>query len=159
MAKAYFAGGCFWGVEYHFQNKEGVERTRVGFMGGFIEKPTYEQVSHEETGHAEVVEVQYDPDVVTYEELSKLFFEIHDPTELDRQGPDIGKQYCSVIFYMDDEQRAIAEKLIQILKDKGLDVVTKLEKASSFWEAEEEHQQYYEKNGKEPYCHFYEKRF
>lgn len=156
--KAYFAGGCFWGVEYFFQQLDGVT-TKVGYMGGDTKHPTYEQVCKDNTHHAEVLEVTYDTDKQTFEELAKLFFEIHDPTQLNKQGPDIGEQYRSAIFYIDNEQKEISQKLINILKDKDLDVVTQLEKASTFYPAEEYHQKYYKKNGKEPYCHIRVKRF
>ena len=156
---AYFAGGCFWGVEYYFQNEEGVISTRVGYMGGHKQNPTYEEVSNGTTGHAETLEVVYDPYKITFEKLAKLFFEIHDPTQINRQGPDIGEQYRSEIFYTDDEQKKIAEKLIKILKDKGYKIATKLTKADTFWEGEQYHQDYYNKNGKLPYCHVYTKKF
>lgn len=159
IQKAYFAGGCFWGVEYYFQNLLGVISTKVGYMGGQTETPTYEEVSHGNTGHTETLEVIFDESILSYEELAKLFFEIHDPTELNRQGPDIGVQYRSVVFYVSNEQKTIVEKLIEILKAKGCVVVTELEKASVFWEAESYHQKYYAKNGHEPYCHIRQKRF
>ncbi len=159
MKKAYFAGGCFWGVEYYFQQVPGVLSTQVGYMGGKVENPTYHQVCTGKTGHVETVEVTFDPAQVTYEELAKLFFEIHDPTQEDRQGPDIGEQYRSVVFCVDDEQRETAERLIHILKEKGYDVVTKVEPAQTFWEAEDYHQEYYRKNHGQPYCHFRQKKF
>jgi peptide methionine sulfoxide reductase msrA/msrB len=157
--KAYFAGGCFWGVEYHFKKLPGVISTKVGYMGGSVENPTYEEVSGHGTGHAEAMEVVFDPKKTSFEELAKYFFEIHDPTQINRQGPDIGEQYRSVIFYVDEEQKEISQKLINILKEKGYKVVTELEKAGTFWEAEDYHQQYYSKNGHTPYCHIYTKRF
>jgi peptide methionine sulfoxide reductase msrA/msrB len=157
--KAYFAGGCFWGVEYYFQNLAGVISTSVGYMGGKTEKPTYEEVCNNSTGHAETLEVSYNPEVVTYQELAKLFFEIHDPTQFNHQGPDFGDQYRSAIFYIDQEQKNIAEELIKQLVDKGFNVVTKVLPANSFWPAEDYNQRYYEKNGKTPYCHFRTKRF
>ena len=156
---AYFAGGCFWGVEYHFQNEEGVISTRVGYMGGHKQNPTYEEVCNGNTGHAETLEVVYEPYKTTFEKLAKLFFEIHDPTQINRQGPDIGEQYRSEIFYADDEQKKTAEKLIKILKDKGYKIATKLTKADTFWEGEQYHQDYYKRNGKLPYCHVYTKKF
>jgi len=157
--KAYFAGGCFWGVEYFMENAEGVISTRVGFMGGAAEMPSYREVCTGTTGHVETVEVVYDPTKTSYEKLARLFFEIHDPTQEGRQGPDIGEQYSSVIFYASEEQRKAAEKLIELLKKKGFDVATRLERAGRFWEAEEYHQRYYDKTGKTPYCHAYVKRF
>lgn len=159
MAKAYFAAGCFWGVEYYFEMKEGVISARAGYMGGTTKNPTYEEVCSGETGHYEVVEVSYDPKRVSYEELARFFFEIHDPTQPDGQGPDIGEQYKSVIFYGSAEEKDIAGKLIGILERKGYNVVTKLLPVSEFYVAEDYHQDYYARNKKEPYCHFYQKRF
>jgi peptide methionine sulfoxide reductase msrA/msrB len=158
-ARAYFAGGCFWGVEHHFMKVPGVLATTVGYMGGTEERPSYEQVSSRSTGHAETLEVVYDPGLVSFETLAKLFFEIHDPTQVDRQGPDVGPQYRSAVFYTDEVQRAAAERLIRTLTDQGLEVATKLEPAAKFWPAEEHHQRYYEKRGGEPYCHVRVKRF
>ncbi len=157
--KAIFAGGCFWGMEYHFGKAKGVIATTVGYTGGTRPNPTYREVCSETTGHAEALEVEFDPSIVSYEDLAKLFFEIHDPTQLDRQGPDIGSQYRSVVYYADETQKAVAEKLIGQLKQKGYNVVTSLEKASAFYPAEEYHQDYYEKTGHQPYCHIYQKRF
>ncbi len=157
--KAYFAGGCFWGTQYLLQQAEGVISTRVGYMGGRQEKPTYREVCGGKTGHAEAVEVVYDPAKTTYEKLARLFFEIHDPTSINRQGPDLGEQYRSAIFYVGDEQKETAEKLIRILKDKGYAIATELFPVGIFWEAEKYHQDYYRKNGHQPYCHTYRKRF
>lgn len=158
-SKAYFAGGCFWGVEYYFQTVDGVLATTVGYMGGHTQNPTYKEVCSGNTGHIEAMEVVYDPSKVSYEELAKLFFEIHDPTQIDRQGPDIGEQYKSAVFYTDDEQKEITEKLIGILEEKDYKVATELIKAEMFWPAEFYHQDYYKNNGKSPYCHFYTKKF
>ena len=158
-AKAYFAGGCFWGVEYFFEKKEGVISAVSGYMGGTKENPTYEEVCSGTTGHYEVVEVTYDPKKVSYEELAKFFFEIHDPTQPNGQGPDIGEQYKSVLFYGNGEEMRIGQKLIKILKEKGYNVVTKLLPVTEFYRAEEYHQDYYKKNKKKPYCHIYRKRF
>ena len=157
--KAYFAGGCFWGTEYMLKKADGVVSIRAGYMGGHTSNPTYRDVCTDTTGHAETVEVVFDPSKTSFEKLARLFFEIHDPTQVDRQGPDIGDQYRSAIFYADNDQRQVATKLIGILRDKGFDVVTQLAKADMFWEAEKHHQDYYEHNGKQPYCHAYEKRF
>ena len=156
---AVFAGGCFWGVEYHFANAEGVLSTRVGYTGGHTDNPTYKEVCRGDTGHAEAIEVTFDPTQTSYEELARLFFEIHDPTQVDRQGPDIGDQYRSAVFYADEEQKAIAESLIEILESKGYKVATQLEPAGEFWEAEDYHQDYYENKASQPYCHIYTKRF
>ena len=151
--KAYFAGGCFWGTEYLFQNAEGVISSRVGYMGGRKQDPTYREVCGGSTGHTEAIEVVYDPAETTYEKLARLFFEIHDPTQVNRQGPDIGEQYRSAIFYLDKEQKQTAEKLIRILGEKGYEIATELTPAGTFWEAEEYHQDYYRNRGGSPYCH------
>lgn len=158
-ARAIFAGGCFWGVEYHFKRAPGVLSTAVGYTGGRKANPTYKEVCGKDTGHAEAVEVTYDPDRTTYEDLAKLFFEIHDPTQVDRQGPDIGDQYRSEIFTLDEGQKATAERLIGVLRQKGYAVATKVTPASTFWKAEDYHQDYYAKKGQQPYCHAYTKRF
>lgn len=159
VEKTYFAGGCFWGVEHFLKQTKGVLSTRVGYMGGHKENPNYKQVCSGDTGHAEVVEVVYDTTHTSFEQLAKLFFETHDPTQINRQGPDIGEQYRSVIFCVNDEQKKMAEKLIGILEDTGHRIATQLEKADTFWEAEEYHQDYYQKKGAQPYCHVYQKRF
>lgn len=156
---AIFAGGCFWGVEYHFKKVKGVISIRAGYTGGTLNYPTYQEVCSGTTGHAEALEIIFDPQQIAFEDLAKLFFEIHDPTQLNRQGPDVGLQYRSAIFYFNEEQKAIAQKLISTLKSKGFDVVTSLEPATTFWPAEDYHQNYYEKTGKKPYCHIYTKRF
>ena len=157
--RAIFAGGCFWGVEYFMQQKPGVISVVSGYIGGHKDNPTYREVCSGTTGHAEAVEIVFDPSKVTYEELARLFFEIHDPTQVDRQGPDIGVQYRSEIFYMNEEQKKITENLISILKSKGYKVSTKVTKATTFWPAEDYHQDYYEHKGTLPYCHGYTKRF
>jgi peptide methionine sulfoxide reductase msrA/msrB len=157
--KAIFAGGCFWGVEYYMQKEPGVLETSVGYTGGHIDNPTYEQVCSGRSGHIEAIEITYDPNKTNFEKLAKLFFEIHDPTQVDRQGPDIGEQYRSEIFYFNEEQKEITEHLISILEDKGYNVVTKLSPAGKFYNAENYHQDYYLNNGKQPYCHGYTKRF
>ncbi len=158
-AKAYFAGGCFWGVEHLLQQTEGVLSVRSGYMGGSVDNPTYEQVCTGRTGHAETVEVEFDLSKTDFETLAKLFFEIHDPTQMNRQGPDVGDQYRSAIFYVNEEQRRITEKLIDLLKTNGYQVVTEIVQADKFWPAEEYHQNYYQRTGKQPYCHVYTKRF
>jgi peptide methionine sulfoxide reductase msrA/msrB len=159
IEKAIFAGGCFWGVEYYFQKLKGVISTVVGYTGGHKENPTYREVCYHSTGHIEAIEITYDANIVSYEELTKLFFEIHNPEQSDGQGPDIGEQYTSVVFYQDVKQKEIAEHLIEVLKGKGYKVATKLRKAAYFWPAEKAHQQYYEKEGSKPYCHHWQKRF
>ncbi len=157
--RAIFAGGCFWGTEYYFQRAEGVLSTRVGYSGGHTENPSYKEVCSGTTGHAEVLEVVFDPARTSFESLARLFFEIHDPTQRDRQGPDIGSQYRSAVFYLDEAQKKVSEDLIDRLKQQGLDVVTEVVPASTFWPAENYHQKYYDQTGKNPYCHFYTKRF
>lgn len=159
IAKAYFAGGCFWGVEYFFEKKDGVISAISGYMGGNLENPTYKDVSYGKTGHIEVVQVTYDTNKVSYEDLAKLFFEIHDPTQANGQGPDIGEQYQSAIFFNNEKEKMTGRKLINILENKGYQIATKLLTASTFWKAEDYHQNYYEKNKKKPYCHVYTKRF
>jgi len=145
---ATFGAGCFWGVEAAFRRLEGVTKTRVGYAGGGVENPTYKQVCSDRTGHAEVVEVTYDPEKVPYEQLLAVFWAEHDPTQVNRQGPDVGSQYRSVIFVHDAEQRAAAEASRSRLQE-GLPrpVATTIEDAPPFWEAEDYHQQYLEKRG------------
>jgi peptide methionine sulfoxide reductase msrA/msrB len=158
-AKAIFAGGCFWGVQYYLERASGVISTRVGYVGGHKDDPTYKEVCRGDTGHFEAVEVTYDPAKTNYETIAKLFFEIHDPTQVDGQGPDIGKQYHSAVLYLNEEQKATAEKLVRILKNKGYRVAAQVLPAGTFWPAEDYHQRYYDKNGHTPYCHAYKKRF
>jgi peptide methionine sulfoxide reductase msrA/msrB len=159
LGRALFAGGCFWGVEYWFEQQPGVLSATSGYTGGTTENPTYESLHAHGTGHAEAVEVLYDPVRVSYETLAKLFFEIHDPTQANGQGPDIGPQYHSAIFYLDEEQKAIAERLIAELQARGCAVVTEVRPAARFWPAESYHQDYYARKGSQPYCHVYTKRF
>ena len=159
VGRAIYAAGCFWGVEHYLKQAPGVLSTSVGYIGGKTDHPTYEQVCGHGTGHAEAVQVVYDTEKTSFEDLAKLFFEIHDPTQVDRQGPDIGDQYRSAVFYLDEEQKKIAEKLIAVLEEKGLDVATSLEPAGTFWPAEDYHQDYYAKTGKQPYCHTPTQRF
>lgn len=156
---AIFAGGCFWGVEYLMEKQPGVVSVVSGYIGGKVPHPTYEQVCRKNTGHAEAVRIVYKPSEVSYETLAKLFFEIHDPTQLNRQGPDVGDQYRSEVFYTTPEQKEVAEDLIAQLKAKGYPVVTKVTPATTFWPAELYHQDYYSRKGSTPYCHRYMKRF
>lgn len=156
---AIFASGCFWGTEYYMQRAKGVISTEVGYIGGWKENPTYKEVCSGNTGHAEAVKITYDPKLISYEDLAKLFFETHDPTQVNRQGPDIGEQYRTEVFYEDDSQKEIAEMLIKQLQDKGYNVATKVTKAGTFWSAEKYHQDYYNNTGGTPYCHVYKKKF
>ena len=159
IEKAIFVSGCFWGTEYYFKQAPGVISTTVGYTGGELDNPTYEQVCTDKTGHAEAVEVEYDSSKISYEELAKLFFETHDFTQLNRQGPDVGTQYRSAIFYLNEQQREGAEQLVRELEEKGYDVETQIVPAGKFWPAEGYHQDYYEKKGSTPYCHIYKKIF
>ncbi|MFC2097461.1 bifunctional methionine sulfoxide reductase B/A protein [Bacteroidota bacterium] len=156
---AYFAGGCFWGTEHHFQKAEGVVSTSVGYIGGDSNNPTYEEVCSGKTGHAEVVEVIYDPEKTDFEKLAKLFFEIHDFTQINQQGPDIGDQYRTEIFYTQKTQLERAGELIKDLEKMGYNVATKISVANKYWKAEDYHQDYYSKTGSLPYCHIYRKIF
>lgn len=150
MAKATFGAGCFWGVEAAFRQIEGVKATAVGYAGGHTENPTYREVCSDKTGHAEVVEVEYDPTQIAYEQLLKVFWESHDPTQRNRQGPDIGSQYRSVIFFHTPEQEATAFQSKEELEKSGRynrPIATSIEPAQPFWKAEDYHQQYLEKRG------------
>ncbi|MGL6226856.1 MAG: bifunctional methionine sulfoxide reductase B/A protein [Thermoguttaceae bacterium] len=172
LRSAYFASGCFWGTEYFFSHAEGVKPpegetlesllyapTTVGYMGGNLQNPSYKDVSKGKTGHAETLRVIYDADKTDYETLLKLFFETHDFTQIDRQGPDVGPQYRSEIFYVGNDEKELSQKYIELLKSKGYRVATKLEKASVFWIAEKYHQQYYDNAGETPKCHVNRKLF
>jgi peptide methionine sulfoxide reductase msrA/msrB len=159
LKHAYFAGGCFWGVEYHLESIKGVKDAISGFMGGTVKNPGYYDVVRHDTGHLETVEVIYDPKVVSYETLAKAFFEIHDPTQTDGQGPDIGSQYLSAIFVKNEKERETVQKLIKMLEAKGLKIATKVIDGDIFYPAEEYHQDHYKKRGSKPYCHAYVKRF
>lgn len=150
MATAYFAAGCFWGVEAIFRQMPGVTGTAVGYMNGHTDHPTYRQVCSHTTGHAEAVKVEYDPEQVSYDDLLTVFWENHDPTQLNRQGPDIGDQYRSAIFFVTPEQERAARASKERLAQSGRfrrPIVTEITPAATFWEAEEYHQQYLEKRG------------
>ena len=144
-----FGAGCFWGVEYNFNKVEGVKEAVSGYSGGKVDNPTYEQVCTNTTDHAEVVLVDYNPNVVSYDKLLQVFWEKHDPTTLNRQGPDIGTQYRSAIFYFDSEQKKIAEESLKKRQDiiGSRKIVTEITKADDFWKAEEYHQKYFVKDG------------
>ena len=156
---AYFAGGCFWGVQYYMEKDKGVKSTTVGYMGDNSSNPTYEDVSSHTTHFAETVQVIFDPTKTTFETVAKYFFDIHDPTQINRQGPDVGENYRSEIFYTHPEQKQTAEKLIGLLEAKGLKVATLVKPATKFWKAEEYHQHYYAKENGTPYCHRFVNRF
>ncbi|HWX30568.1 MAG TPA: peptide-methionine (S)-S-oxide reductase MsrA [Steroidobacteraceae bacterium] len=152
---AIFGAGCFWGIESAFRQLEGVIDAVSGYAGGTVDQPTYRAVCSGKTGHAEAVQVEYDPSQVSYEQLLDLFWQIHDPTTLNRQGPDIGTQYRSVIFYSDDNERSAAEKSKQRLETSGKfrrPIVTQIVPATNFYRAEEYHQRYYERMGIAPTC-------
>lgn len=150
MESAMFGAGCFWGVEAEFRQVKGVQSTAVGYAGGETQNPTYEAVCTDSTGHAEVVFVEYDPERVSYAELLDVFWNSHNPTTLNRQGPDVGSQYRSAVFYFDDEQKRLAEESKKRLEESGKypqPIVTEITPAPTFYRAEEYHQQYLEKRG------------
>lgn len=156
--KATFAAGCFWGVESAFRTIDGVVDTQVGYIGGHKENPTYREVCSGRTGHAEALEITFDPEVVTYKQLVELFWRVHDPTQVNRQGPDRGTQYRSAIFVHSPEQKKTAEESKAALEASGKwkrPIATEIVPATTFWRAEEYHQRYFEKNGG-PACHFFE---
>lgn len=155
MMKATFGAGCFWGVEETFRNLPGVVSTAVGYEGGTMPNPTYQDVCYRETGHAEVIDVDFDPEQVTYEKLLDVFWETHDPTTLNRQGPDHGTQYRSAVFFHDEEQRVVAEASRKRAQESGRfrrPIVTEISPATTFWKAEDYHQQYLAKRGRSN-CH------
>ncbi len=156
---AYVAGGCFWGVEYYLEQLPGVISAESGYSGGSKENPTYKEVCSGKSGHIEAVKITYNPHKISYREIVKRFFEIHDPSQKDGQGPDIGPQYLSAIFYNSEDEKKVTQELIKLLEKKKIDVATKLIKFDKFWPAEAYHQDYYEKKGALPYCHGYTKRF
>lgn len=158
-AVAIFACGCFWGTQHQFDKEPGVLKTLAGYTGGDEEFPTYAQVRDHQTHHVEAVIVEYDPAITTYEQLCKVFFEIHDPAQTDGVGPDLGPQYRSCIFYRNEQQKAVALSVMQLLRDRGDEVNTLLLPADKFYIGEEYHQRYYEKTGGEPYCHIRVKKF
>ena len=155
---AVLAGGCFWGVEDALSRLPGVLDVRSGYTGGHTDRPSYEDVCRGDTGHAEAVLVRFDPQKISYEAIVRRFFEIHDPTQLDRQGPDVGSQYRSAIFWLDDSQKLTAQKLMDELRGLGYDVVTRLEKAGAFYEAEAYHQDFARRTGRGG-CHLAVPRF
>lgn len=159
IRRAVFAGGCFWGVEELLRRQPGVLTVVSGYTCGSVEAPSYEEVCGGRSGHAEAVQVFYDPRKTDFETLCKYFLEIHNPTQADGQGPDLGPQYRSAIFYLEPEQKKKADKLLEVLISKGYEVVTEVSAFKRFWNAEERHQDYYRKTGKAPYCHSYQKRF
>lgn len=153
MEQAIFAAGCFWGVQYYFDQIPGATGSTVGYTGGTTEEPSYEDVISHTTGHAEAVHLEFDADVVSYETLVRHFFRLHDPTQLNRQGPDVGDNYRSAIFYITDEQKAIAEKVVEELQPQYDDkIVTEITQAGPFYRAEEYHQKYTERTGR-GMCH------
>jgi peptide methionine sulfoxide reductase msrA/msrB len=157
---AYFASGCFWGTQHVLAPHEGVITTSTGYMGGNDNiKPNYNTVCSGATGHAETVQIVFDNSKISFEKLAMIFFETHDPTQLDRQGPDIGSQYRSAVFYTTELQKKITESLVQLLIRKSYPVATELSEAAVFWPAEEYHQDYYIKTGKTPYCHYLQPKF
>lgn len=157
--EAIFAAGCFWGVEYFFKRLAGVLKTEVGYLGGKTKSPSYQDVCSGTTGHYEAIRVVYDPVIISYERVTKYFFEIHDATQANGQGPDLGDQYLSAIFYYDEAQKRIAENLILQLKEKGYQIATRVLPVETFFRAEAYHQDYYTKTLHQPYCHQYKKLF
>jgi peptide-methionine (S)-S-oxide reductase len=155
LQTATLAGGCFWCLEAVYDDVKGVHSVESGYAGGHVDNPSYRAVCNGDTGHAEVVQVHFDPNVVSYRDLLNVFFAIHDPTTLNRQGADVGTQYRSAIFYHDDEQKKIAEELILELNGQdiwGRPIVTQVEKLDKFYVAEDYHQEYYARNPYQPYC-------
>lgn len=157
METATFGAGCFWCVEAIFQRLNGVEDVKSGYMGGKIKNPTYSEVCSGLTGHAEVIQIKFNPEIITYKDLLEVFFQTHDPTTLNRQGADVGTQYRSVIFYHNDAQKKLAEKIKNELNNNKVfdnPIVTEISEASVFYVAEDYHQNYFNQNASEPYCSF-----
>ena len=154
MQQALFGGGCFWCVEAVFLQLKGVEKVVSGYAGGIVHNPSYEQICQGNTQHAEVVLIDFDEQQISYSQLLNVFFAIHDPTTLNRQGNDIGTQYRSVIYYFNDEQKQQAQQVIQSLEDENLNIVTELSPAPTFYPAEEYHQNFYARNPSQGYCNF-----
>ena len=159
MSKAYFSAGCFWGVEYYFKRLKGVTKTTVGFMGGEIENPSYKQVKTGTTGHLETIEVDYHPEMVSYEALVRYFFEIHNFEQADGQGIDIGTQYLSAIWFNDLAERDTAIKVFGELTQMGYHPATQIRQAMPFYPAEDYHQNYLDERQETPECHIYTKIF
>ncbi|WP_321779542.1 bifunctional methionine sulfoxide reductase B/A protein [Sulfurimonas sp.] len=159
LSYAYFAGGCFWGVEYYLEKLDGVKEVRSGFMGGHVKNPGYYEVVAGKTGHLEAVEVVYDKSQISFEKIARTFFEIHDPTQTNGQGPDIGEQYLSAVFINNEDEKNTIKKLIALLDENGFDIATNILPSVEFYKADEGHQNYYNKKGSQPYCHGYKKRF
>ena len=161
IKSAYFAAGCFWGVEYLFSKVDGVRSATSGYMGGTMPNPNYRSICTGTTGHLEVVKVDYDELIVSFEKLTKLFFEMHNFTQENGQGPDIGSQYLSAIFYNNENEKNTSKDIINLLTNKGYKVATKLISTlnTPFFQAEDYHQDYYDKTGKTPYCHSFKKVF
>jgi peptide-methionine (S)-S-oxide reductase len=157
LETATFGGGCFWCVEAVFERLDGVKSVTSGYAGGHVENPTYKQVTRGDTGHAEVIQLSYDPSKISFEKILEVHFKTHDPTTLNRQGADVGPQYRSIILYHNDEQKEIAQNVINKLNDAQIwddPIVTKVEPLDTFYEAENYHQDYYENNRSQPYCQF-----
>ncbi|WP_123533817.1 peptide-methionine (S)-S-oxide reductase MsrA [Halosimplex salinum] len=159
---ATLGGGCFWCIEAAFEQLDGVEDVTSGYAGGHVDDPTYRQVCSGSTGHAEVVQVEYDPDALAYEDLLEVFFRIHDPTTKDKQGPDIGSQYRSAVYYHDEDQKETVERFVHNLQQGGEfdsyendEIVTEIAPLDTFWRAKEKHQNYYDKNPNDRYCQFH----
>jgi methionine-S-sulfoxide reductase len=159
MAKAYLACGCFWGAQYYLDKLNGVKKTIVGYMGGKTDSPSYEAVCSKKTGHLEATEVEFDASMVSYDEVVRYFFEIHDFEQVNGQGPDLGEQYLSAVFVGDENEKKVVENVIEELRQKGYKVATQIREAGQFWPAEGYHQDYYKRKGSRPYCHGHRKIF